>query len=155
MSLSGIAKFAESLTGEVVLPHDRKYAHLRRVKNRAIDKHPALIVRCANQKDVRLAVEFARGKGLLTAVRSGSHSFAGHGVCDKGIVIDLLTLKRVQIHPVHQKILIEPGVVAGDLDCLTQSFRMAAPLGSCRSCPTVGVAGYAPCGGESSLIPKR
>lgn len=151
MGFSGMAKFAQSLTGEVVLPYDRRYAHLRRVKNHAANKYPALIVRCANQKDVRLAVEFARHKGLLTAVRSGGHSFAGHGVCDDGIVIDLSTLKRVQIDPVHERILIEPGIVASELDCLTQSFGMAVPLGSC---PTVGVAGYALGGGESSLTPK-
>ncbi len=151
MSLSGIAKFAESLTGEVVLPRDRRYAKLRRVRNHAVNKHPAIIVRCANQKDVQLAVEFARHKGLLIAVRSGGHSFAGHGVCEDGIVIDLSTMKRVQIDPAHEKILIEPGVVAGELDCLTQSFRMAVPLGSC---PSVGVAGYSLGGGESSLTPK-
>jgi hypothetical protein len=117
----------------------RKVAALRRVKNRVINKYPALIVRCANDKDVQLAVDFARHKGLLTAVRSGGHSFAGHGVCEGGMVIDLSNMKRVQIDPVHENVRIEPGVLAGELDCLTQSFRMVVPLGSC---PTVGVAGY-------------
>jgi FAD/FMN-containing dehydrogenase len=149
--VSGIAKFAESLTGEVVSPGDRRYGNLRRVSNHAVNKHPAFIARCANRKDVQLAVEFARRKGLLTAVRSGGHSFAGHGVCEDGIVIDLSTMKRVEIDPAHKKILIEPGIVAGELDCLTQSFRMAVPLGSC---PSVGVAGYSLGGGESSLTPK-
>jgi hypothetical protein len=151
MSVSGVAKFAESLTGDVVLPRDRRYGKLRRVGNHAINLRPAIIVRCATRKDVQLAVEFARNKGLLTAVRSGGHSFAGHGVCEDGIVIDLSTMKRVQIDPAHERILIEPGIVAGELDCLTQSFRMAVPLGSC---PTVGVAGYSLGGGESSLTPK-
>jgi hypothetical protein len=151
VSLSGIAKLAKSLTGEVVLPRDRRYAKLRRVRNSAVNKHPAVIVRCTNQNDVQLAVEFARHEGLLTAVRSGGHSFAGHGVCEDGIVIDLSSMKRVQIDPAHGTIFIEPGIVAGELDCLTQSFRMAVPLGSC---PTVGVAGYSLGGGESSLTPK-
>ena len=151
MSTSGIATFASSLTGEVVLPRDRNYGKLRRVSNQAVNKHPAIIVRCADRKDVQLAVKFARDKGLLTAVRSGGHSFAGHGVCDDGIVIDLSAMKRVQIDPAHETIRIEPGILAGELDCLTQSFRMAVPLGSC---PTVGVAGYSLGGGESSLTPK-
>jgi len=149
--LSGIAKFARSLSGELVLPGDRRYSKLCRVRNRAVNKYPAAIVRCANQRDVQLAVEFAHLKGLLTAVRSGAHSFAGHGVCDDGIVIDLSSMKRVQIDPAHRRINIEPGVIAGELDCLTQSFKMAVPLGSC---PTVGVAGYSLGGGESSLTPK-
>ena len=84
---------------------------------------PAIIVRCANSEDVRLAVEFARDKGLLTAVRSGGHSFAGHGVCDDGLVIDLSLMKRAWIDPVHEKIRIEPGIIAGELDCLTQSIQ--------------------------------
>lgn len=151
MSLAGIAKLARALTGEVVLPGDRRYPTLRRVKNRAVNKRPAVIVRCANQKDVQLAVEFARSKDLLTAVRSGGHSFAGHGVCDGGIVIDLSSMKRAKIDPAHENIVIESGIIAGELDCLTQSFRMAVPLGSC---PTVGVAGYSLGGGESSLTPK-
>jgi FAD/FMN-containing dehydrogenase len=149
--VSGVAKFAESLTGEVVLPGDRKYDILRRVNNHVVNEHPAIIVRCANRKDVQLAVEFAHRKELLTAVRSGGHSFAGHGVCEDGIVIDLSAMKRVQNDPAHERILIEPGIVAGELDCLTQSFSMAVPLGSC---PRVGVAGYSLGGGESSLTPK-
>ncbi|MGC1676129.1 MAG: FAD-binding oxidoreductase [Candidatus Binataceae bacterium] len=151
MSISGIAKFAKSFTGEVVLPDDRLYVKLRRVNNRAVNAHPAIIARCTNRKDVQLAIGFARDRGLLTAVRAGGHSFAGHGVCDGGLVIDLSPMKRVQIDPSREKIHIEPGIVAGELDCLTQSFRMAVPLGSC---PTVGVAGYSLGGGESSLTPK-
>ena len=151
MNISGIGTFAKSLTGEVVLPHDRRYGKLRRVSNHAVNMRPAIIVRCANSKDVQLAVEFARDKDLITAVRSGGHSFAGHGVCDDGLVIDLSLMKRAWIDPVHEKVRIEPGIVAGELDCLTQSFRMAVPLGSC---PTVGVAGYSLGGGESSLTPK-
>jgi hypothetical protein len=151
MTTSGIATFAKSFTGEVTLPRDRSYGKLRRVNNHAVNKHPAIIVRCADGKDVQLAVEFARDKGLVTAVRSGGHSFAGHGVCDDGIVIDLSAMKRVQIDPANETIRIEPGILAGELDCLTQSFRMAVPLGSC---PTVGVAGYSLGGGESSLTPK-
>jgi FAD/FMN-containing dehydrogenase len=151
MNLSNVRGFAKSIAGEVVLPRDRTYGSLRRVRNRAVDQHPAIIVRCSNQSDVQHAVEFARHEGLLTAIRSGGHSFAGHGVCAGGMVIDLSLMKRVQINPVHQRISIEPGLLAGELDCLTQAFRMAVPLGSC---PTVGVAGYSLGGGESSLTPK-
>jgi hypothetical protein len=151
MGNSSVTKIARSLCGELVLPGDRKYGSLRRVRNRAVDQHPAMIVRCANRNDVQLAIDFARRKGSLTAVRSGGHSFAGHGVCEDAIVIDLSMMKRVWIDPVHNRVRIEPGVLAGELDCLTQAFGMAVPLGSC---PTVGVAGYSLGGGESSLTPK-
>src|SRR5580692_7521339 len=151
LSTSTVARLAKSLSGQVVLPQERTYGALRKVKNRAVNKRPAIIVRCANRNDVQLAVDFARHNDLLTAVRSGGHSFAGYGVCDDGLVVDLSMMKRVQIDPARETIRIEPGILAGELDCLTQSFKMAVPLGSC---PTVGVAGYALGGGESSLTPK-
>jgi FAD/FMN-containing dehydrogenase len=150
-ALSAIAKLARSLSGEVVLPDDHRYSKLRRVRNHTVNMHPALIVRTADREDVQRAVEFARHHSLPTAIRAGGHSFAGHGTCEKGLVIDLSTMKRAQVDPIHERITIEPGVIAGELDGLTQSFRMAVPLGSC---PSVGVAGYALGGGESSLTPK-
>src|SRR5437899_495756 len=151
MSSSNTAKFVKSVTGDVVLPSDRMYAELRRVKNRAINKRPAMIVKCADQRDVQLSIDFARRSALQTAVRSGGHSFGGHGVCDDGVVIDLSAMKKVQIDPVQKKVTIEPGIITGELDCPTQSFRMAVPLGSCHP---VRVAGYSLGGGESSRPPK-
>jgi hypothetical protein len=143
MNVSGVAKLSKFLRGEVVMPRDKIYSQLRCVKNRAVNMHPAIIV--------QLAVRFARDHELVTAVRSGGHSFAGYGVCENGLVIDLSLMKRAVLDPVHGRIRIDPGILAGELDCITQSFRMAVPLGSC---PTVGVAGYALGGGESSLTPK-
>ena len=85
-------------------------------------------------------------------MRSGcGHSFAGHGVCDGGIVVDLSIMKQVQIDPSNLSAKIQSGVLAGELDCLTQAFEMAVPLGSC---PSVGVSGYTLGGGEGSLTPK-
>src|SRR3984893_5743627 len=84
VDLRSIHKFAASLRGELVVPGNRPYHQARRVWNRAVNVHPAIIARCANTQDVVRAVEFARRYGLLTAIRSGGHSFAGHGVCKRG-----------------------------------------------------------------------
>src|SRR5271168_1040658 len=97
ISLSGISKFAESLTGEIVSPRDGRYPSLRRVRNHAVDMHPAIIVRCASREDVQRAIEFARHHGLPVAIRAGGHSFAGHGTCENGLVIDLSPMKRARI----------------------------------------------------------
>jgi FAD/FMN-containing dehydrogenase len=99
MNISGVVKFSKSLRGDVVLPRDKLYAQLRRVKNRAVNMHPALLVRCVGLKDVQLAVRFARDNELVTAVRSGGHSFAGCGVCEDGLVIDLSLMKRAVLDP--------------------------------------------------------
>jgi hypothetical protein len=146
-----IAKFAASMSGDVILPGDRLYHGARRVWNHAVNLQPAIIARCANSQDVVRAVEFARDHELLTAIRSGGHSFAGHGVCEGGMVIDLCSMKRAEIDPLNRSITIETGVIAGELDCLSQAFKLAVPLGSC---PSVGVSGYSLGGGEGSLTPK-
>jgi FAD/FMN-containing dehydrogenase len=139
------------MKGHVILPGDAQYSQARRVWNHAVDAYPEVIVRCANVDDIVRAIDFAHRYDLDTAVRSGGHSFAGYGVSDGGLVIDLSTMKRVEIDPRHTNASIEPGVLAGELDCLTQAFEMAVPLGSC---PSVGVAGYSLGGGEGSLTPK-
>jgi hypothetical protein len=146
-----ITKFAASMSGDVILPGDRLYHGARRVWNHAVNVQPAIIARCASREDVVRAVEFARDHELLTAIRSGGHSFAGHGVCEGGMVIDLCSMKRAEIDPLDRSIKIETGVIAGELDCLTQAFKLAVPLGSC---PSVGVSGYSLGGGEGSLTPK-
>src|SRR5260370_17202283 len=110
-----------------------------------------MIARCAGVDDVRRAIEFARNHELLTGVRAGGHGFAGHGVCDAGMMIDLSLIKHAAIEPIRQVITIGGGVVNAELDCMAQAFKLAVPTGSCM---TVGVSGYALGGGESSLTPK-
>ena len=149
--VSATSKFAATLQGEVILPGDARYENARRVWNHAVDVRPKIIVRCAGCQDVTLAIEFARSNDLLVAVRSGGHSFAGHGTCDGGMVIDLSLMKRIEVDPNRRRVRIQAGVLAGELDLATNLHSMAVPLGSC---PSVGVAGYALGGGEGVLTPK-
>ncbi len=148
---AAVRKFADRLKGELILPTDARYETARRVWNHAVDLHPAIIARCAETEDVVRAIEFARANDLLVAVRSGGHSFAGHGACEGGLVIDLSLMKRIEIDPNRAWVRLQSGVLAGELDLVTNAFSMAVPLGSC---PSVGVAGYALGGGEGALTPK-
>src|ERR1700678_2193658 len=100
LNARAIRKFERALTGKVILPSHEQYGKARRVWNHAVSQRPAIIARCANEQDVVRSIEFARRNELLTAIRSGGHSFAGHGVCDGGMVIDLSAMKRSRIDPV-------------------------------------------------------
>jgi FAD/FMN-containing dehydrogenase len=151
ISRAASRRFADSLKGEIILPDDDRYETARRVWNHAVDRRPAIIARCAGSEDVVRAVEFAHTNNLMVAIRSGGHSFAGHGVCDGGMVIDTSLMNRVQVYPAADRISLGSGLLAGQLDQITNAFSMAVPLGSC---PSVGVAGYALGGGESALTPK-
>ena len=69
----------ESVSGELILPHDRGYEQARGVFNAMIDKRPAVIARCASTADVAACVRAADETGLQVAVRSGGHSVSGSG----------------------------------------------------------------------------
>lgn len=141
----------DRLRGRIIFPNDAHYSTARQVWNHAVNKYPQLIVQCSDANDVARAIDFARQHDLLTAVRGGCHSFAGYGVCDDGMVIDLSPMKQAMIDPANRRIRIEAGIVGQELDCMTQAFKLAVPLGSC---PSTGVVGYALGGGVGSLTPK-
>ena len=98
-SPSDISAFSAGITGTVIQPDDEGYDVARLVKNRNHDRYPALIVRAAGTADVIRTVLFARDAGLELAVRGGSHSLAGYGTSDGGIVLDLSGMKGLHIDP--------------------------------------------------------
>jgi FAD/FMN-containing dehydrogenase len=104
-----ISKLKVGLRGGVILPEDRDYHEARKVYNGMIDKHPKMIVRCANAADVRLAVAFARENDLRVAVRGGGHNGAGLATCDDGMVIDFTQMKGVRFDPSSSTIRAESG----------------------------------------------
>ena len=124
-----VAELGTTLRGELVGPGDRGYDAHRRVWNGSIDRHPALIVRCAGVADVIDAIRFARRVGLTVAVRSGGHSFPGLSVCDGGLVIDLSLMKGVRVDLASRTVRAQAGVRLGELDRETQAFGLAVPAG--------------------------
>src|SRR6266487_4582220 len=81
-----LAELRMTLRGRLLTPHDDGYDQARVVQNGLIDRRPGLIVQCSGTADVIDAVNLARERGLLTAVRAGGHSIAGYGVCDDGLM---------------------------------------------------------------------
>src|SRR5262249_17272001 len=69
--------FTTSLRGPLLHPSDAGYDDARKVWNGMIDRHPALIARCAGAADVITAVNFARTHHLLVSVRGGGHNVPG------------------------------------------------------------------------------
>ena len=116
-----------------------------------IDKHPKMIVKCANAADVRLAVAFARENDLRVAVRGGGHNGAGLAICDDGMVIDLSQMKGVRFDPSLSTIRAEPGCTQGDVNHLGQSFGFAVPAGVVAR---TGIAGLTLGGGTGYLTRK-
>ena len=116
-----------------------------------IDRHPALIVRCAGVADVIAAVNFARAHDLLVAVRGGGHSVPGFSMCDGGLVVDLSAMRSVRVDPVRRTARAEGGATWADFDHETQAFGLASTGGIAS---TTGIAGLTLGGGIGYLNRK-
>lgn len=148
---AAIRKLTSEIAGHVITPEGSEYEAARLVFNRAFDRRPAVIVRCAGPSDVARALDFAQAHNLPLAVRAGGHSRLGYGMCDGGAVIDLSGMKRVEVDAARRVARVEAGVLVRSLDEATQRFGLATTSGGC---PTVGVAGLTLGGGEGRLMEK-
>ena len=143
-----IDAFAKNLRGDLIQPGDRCYDTARQLYNGMIDRRPRLIARCADVADVITAIQFAREKELLLAVRGGGHNAGGLGSCDNGLVIDLSRLKDVRVDPIRNTARVAGGSTWGDVDHATHAFGLATPSGVFS---TTGVGGLTLGGGLGYL----
>jgi FAD binding domain/Berberine and berberine like len=144
-------KLVSQISGHIITPETPDYESARLVFNRAFDRRPALIVRCAGASDVARTLDFAQNQNLPLAVRGGGHNRAGFSVCDGGVVIDLSGMNRVEVDASKRVARAEAGALVRDLDQATQRFGLATTSGGC---PTVGIAGLTLGGGEGLLMSK-
>ena len=149
------AKAVESLRarfrGALLRPGEEGYREARRIWNGAIDRHPALIARCAGADDVVEAVRFARERDLLVSVRGGGHSVAGHAVCDGGLMIDLSMMKAIRVDADARIARAAGGVLWGELDRATQGSGLATTGGIISH---TGIGGLTLGGGLGHLMRK-
>ena len=115
------------------------------IYNNMHGRRPALKVRATGTADVVDAVNFARERNLLVAVRGGGHSVAGLSSCDGGVVIDLTRMRAVTVEPDARRASVQGGAVWGDVDRETQAFGLVVPGGVVSE---TGVGGLTLGGGE-------
>lgn len=148
---AGLQRLRAALRGTVIDRHDAGYEQARGVYISGYDRRPLAIVRPADAADVARTVEFARSSGLPLAVRGGGHSLAGHGTCDDGIVLDVSTLRSLNIDATARTAWAGGGITAGEYTRAAASHGLATPLGDS---PSVGIAGLA-LGGGIGLLHRR
>ena len=146
-----VTAFAAGLVGTVIRPEDRAYDTARLVHNRAIDRRPSLIVKAASAADVARTVVFARDAGLELAIRGGSHSLAGFGASEGGIVLDLSGMKGLHIDPERRLAWAQAGLTAGEYTAAAGAHGLATPFGDTGS---VGLSGLTLGGGIGWLVRK-
>jgi FAD/FMN-containing dehydrogenase len=147
-----IEALREQVRGAVISPTDEAYDDARKIWNGMIDRRPGAIVRCAGVADVISAVNFARDRDLLVAMRGGSHSAAGHAMCDGGIVIDLAGLKGVRVDTSARTVHAQGGLLWKELDHETQALGLATTGGTVSN---TGIGGLTLGGGLGWLMGKH
>ena len=124
-----IDSFRRGFSGNALVPDEDGYDDARSVWNGDIDRRPAVIAQCRSAEEVVAALAFGRGEGLEIAVRGGGHNFAGHGVCEKGLMIDLSPMTTVQVDPGAKRARCGGGTTWAELDAATQVHGLATPGG--------------------------
>ncbi len=117
------------LAGKVITPEDADYDTARIQWNNDIDRRPVAIARCVSPTDVAAVLSFAREQELEISVRGGGHAFAGSGVCDGGLMIDLSAMRRVSVNAGTRLAQVDGGATVAELDAAAQVHGLAVPTG--------------------------
>ncbi len=145
---AAVRDLAAGLRGNLLLPGNPGYEQARRVLNASIDRHPALIVQPTGATDIRRAVDFARERELLLAVKCGGHSYAGKSTCDGGMQIDLSTFRHCRVDPAERVAYVAGGSLLGELDRESMALGLVTTAGTVSH---TGVGGLTLGGGFGRL----
>ena len=146
-SVSNLDDLARSVRGRFLRGGSPGYNEARKVWNLAYDRRPLAMVRVVDVDDIRRCVEFARKHAVPIAIRGGGHSYAGYGVADGALQIDLGMLSTVSVDRDHRIASVGGGTRIRDLLRATLAAGLYTPMGSCGS---VGVAGLTLAGGDTN-----
>jgi len=149
MTTGELESMAASFTGELLQPGDERYDRARRIHNGHIDKHPALIARCREAKDVVDALGLADQAGLEVSVKGGGHSIAGRSVVEGGLMIDLSPMSHVPIDAKTRVAQVGGGATWAEVNEATSAHGLATTGGVIS---TTGVGGLTLGGGMGWLM---
>lgn len=142
------ARLRAHVRGQVWQQDDDGYDDARRVWNGAVDRRPAVLVRCADADDVRTALLVARESGVPLTVRGGGHDWAGRALRDGGVVLDLSALRGVEIDPGARVASAQGGALVADVVDPAAAHGLGTATAVVR---TVGMAGMTLAGGYGGL----
>jgi FAD/FMN-containing dehydrogenase len=140
-------QLAGNMRGRFLRDWSPLFDDARRVWNLAYDRRPLAMARCADVDDVRRCVEFARRHSVPVAIRGGGHSYAGFGVADGALQIDLSAFNATTVDPNRRVASVGGGTRIRELLTATLAAGLYTPMGSCGE---VGVAGLALAGGDTA-----
>ncbi len=147
-----LESLAPTFCGKLLQLNDEGYEEARKLHNGLIDKHPAVIARCAGVGDVIDAVNLAKRNDLEVAIRGGGHNVAGRATVDDGLMIDLSPMKGIHVDADKRTAIAQGGVTWAELNRETQIHGLATTGGVIG---TTGIAGLTLGGGLGWLMTKH
>ena len=148
MASSAVDGLSGVVRGRVVEQGSPGYDEARALYNAMIDKHPAGVVYCLDERDVAAAIGFARERGLRLAIRSGGHNGGGLGSVDEGLVLDLSPMNTVSVDAEASTVQVQGGAKLGEVDAATAVHGLVVPAGVIS---TTGIGGLTLGGGVGHL----
>jgi FAD binding domain/Berberine and berberine like len=131
------------LQGHIVLPGSADYDTDRKLFNPVFNAFPIVIIYCAVERDVRIALELARALLLPFTVRSGGHCTAGFSA-GSGALIDVSALNDAVVDTAALTATVGTGCPFSKLDAALDEAGLHVPGGECGD---VCVGGYVQGGG--------
>ena len=147
VSRQAVETAQQGFQGTIILPGDPEYNTERMLANPVFNPYPQVILLCACESDVAIALNLAWGSSPSTpfTVRSGGHCTAGFSA-GPGFLIDVSALNDVCIDPVGLTASVAAGCNFGKFGPMLDEYGLHVPIGDC---PDVCVAGYMQGGGYS------
>ncbi len=149
---AALAELKAMLRGQLLLRGDDGYEASRRVMSEGINRFPALVVRPSGVADIQAAVNFARDRELLVAVKCGGHSFSGKSTCDGGMQIDLSSFRHARVNPAKRRAWVAGGSLLGELDHEAMAHGLVTTAGTVSH---TGVGGLTLGGGFGRLARRH
>ena len=149
LSAESIDSLRSQVGGRVLQAGEDGYDGARAVWNGMIDRSPTLIIQPADTADVQAAFRFAAAHDLPIAVKGGGHNAAGLAVCDDGLMIDLSTMRAVEVDPDRRTARAQGGATWADFDTATAAHGLGTTGGAIS---TTGIGGLTLGGGLGNLM---
>lgn len=100
---------------------------------------PAAIVTVRHVSEIQAAVRVAREWDLSLSIRGGGHSGAAFAAAADGLMLDVSTMRDVEVDPVQRRARVAAGATWGGYDAATQRHGLASTGGIVSSTGVVGL----------------
>lgn len=140
-------------TGTVVLPADKMWSSVIKLKNKRLSGEivPGAVVACSSSGDVVAAMRFAVRHHLLLSVKSSGHCYSGNCMVSDSLHLDLTNMTALHVDTTTMTLRAEPGTNFAGIYKACDAHGVLSVGGMC---PTVGPVGFTLGGGHGPLIRK-